>query len=43
MKELVLHETGQLAELGNVAPEKIHPMHHAQDAPDIAFAGQNRF
>src|SRR4029077_18359110 len=43
MKEFVLNETGQLAEFGNVATEKVYPVHHPQDPSSITFSGQNGF
>src|ERR1041384_1973155 len=38
MKKLVLHETSELAEFGNVTAQKIDPVHHPEDAPDLALA-----
>ena len=43
MEKFMLHQAGQLAEFGNVAAEKIHLMHHSQDASHSAFLRQNRF
>src|SRR5438132_8815811 len=43
MQKLMLHETGELAEFGNVTAEEIDAMHHSQDAPNSAFLCQNRF
>jgi hypothetical protein len=36
--EIHVHEAGQLAEFGNVSPQKIHPMHHSKDTADFTFA-----
>src|SRR4030081_2509160 len=38
MKKFMLHQAGELTELRNVTTEKIAPMHHAQNAADLAFA-----
>ena len=38
MEKFVLHQAGELTEFRNVAAEKIDPVHHAQDAADLAFA-----
>src|SRR5205823_2192506 len=43
MEELVLHETGELTELGQITPEKIGAMHQSQDPTDSAFARYNGF
>src|ERR1700736_1378127 len=43
MEKLVLNETRELAELRNVAAEKIHSMHQAKNAPSLAFSPQNVF
>src|SRR5437764_4050456 len=37
MQKFMLHQTGQLAEFGNVTTEKIDPMHHSQDASYFPF------
>src|ERR1041384_3004720 len=37
MEKLMLHQAGELAEFRNVTAEKINPVHHPQDAPDLAF------
>src|SRR5204862_7472778 len=37
MYKLMLHETGMLAEFGNVTTEKIYPMHHSQYPHDLPF------
>ena len=41
VEKLVLNQTGQLAEFGNVASEEIDPVHHTKDAAHFAFARQN--
>ena len=38
VEKFMLHQTGELAELGNVLPEKIQPVHQAQGASDLSFA-----
>ena len=43
MQKLMLHQAGELAEFGNVAAEKIRPMHHSQDASHFPFLRKNRF
>ena len=43
MQKLMLHEARELTEFGNVATEKIHPMHDPQDASHFPFSRQNRF
>ena len=43
MQELMLHQTGQLAEFGNISAEEIDPMHHSKNAANFAFLGQYRF
>ena len=40
MEKLVLHETGELPELRNVAAEKIDAVHHPEHAADFAFAAK---
>ena len=42
MQELVLHETGELAEFGNVSPQEIHTMHHSKDPANFPFPRHNR-
>src|ERR1700730_9422044 len=42
-KEFVLHQTGELAEFRNVSPEKIHPVHYAQNLADLTLARHNGF
>jgi len=43
MKKFVLHEAGELSELGQISPEKIDTMHHAQHAANLAFASWYSF
>src|SRR5262245_9353172 len=38
----MLHKTGELAEFGDVAAKKVHPMHHPKNASHSPFLGQNR-
>ena len=38
MKEFVLHQTGELAKLGDVASKKIHPVHQPQRSADFTFS-----
>src|SRR6266705_3205222 len=38
VEKLMLNQTGELTELRNIVPEKINPMHHAQDASHFTFA-----
>src|ERR1043166_2198885 len=37
MEKLVLHQASELAEFRDVTAQKINPVHHAQDAADLAF------
>src|SRR6266566_2327161 len=37
MQKLMLHQTRQLAEFGNVSPQKIDSVHHAKDACRFTF------
>ena len=41
VEKFVLHEAGEASEFREVASEKIRLVHHAQDAPDAAFAGED--
>ena len=41
MEELVLHQAGQRRELGDVAPQKIALVHHAQDASHLPLAAED--
>src|SRR4051794_37115723 len=41
MKEFVLHQAGELTELRDVSPQKIHAVHHSQNPPDFPFAGHD--
>src|SRR5689334_7645985 len=41
VEKFMLHQTGELAELGNILPKKIQPMHQAQGASDFSFAREN--
>src|SRR4029434_10790279 len=42
MQKLVLHQTGELAEFGDVSPQEINPMHHSKDPANFPFPRQNR-
>ena len=35
MEKLMLNQTGELAEFGNVAAQKIDPMHHSEDTTHL--------
>src|SRR5882724_7952584 len=39
MQKLVLHQTGELTEFGNISPQEINPMHHSKDPADSPFSG----
>src|ERR1700736_4612622 len=41
MKKLMLHQASKLTEFRNITSQEIDAMHHAQDAPDIAFVHQD--
>src|SRR5437879_1528419 len=41
MKELMLNQARQLTKLGNVAAEKLYPVHHAENSPDLALAREH--
>src|SRR5437868_495643 len=38
VKKFMLHQTGKLAEFGNVLTEDIEPMHQPQSPPNFSFA-----
>ena len=39
MQKLMLHQTCKLSEFGNVAPKKIDPMHHSENAAHSSLFG----
>src|SRR5205809_8070226 len=41
MKKFMLHQTGQLAKLRNIAAKIIDPVHEAKRAAHLAFFGQH--
>ena len=43
MEKFVLHQAGERPEFRDVLPEKIDPMHHAQNRTRASFAGKNAF
>src|SRR2546421_11348584 len=41
MEKFMLHQAGELAEFWHVTTKKVHPVHHAQHPPNLAFAGND--
>ena len=41
MEKFMLHKAGQPPEFGQITPEKIRLVHHAQDAADLSLAREN--
>src|SRR5580692_377333 len=41
VKKLVLHQTGQIAEFGQISSQEIHLVHHTENVSDLAFPGQD--